>query len=332
MKPNSLTENALKIIDNRGKFAIEGASEKILQNQFGEGIISSALEYYAKTVLPAVLPIFPALIYLSCKAVGGNPKKTKNLAVFIMLVTSSGDIHDDIIDNSTHKFRRKTVFGKYGRDVALLAGDVLLIQGMTLLQKNYDSLTTKQKTNIADLINKSMIEIVKAESLESSLWMKADVTPQEYYEVINLKGDIAELHCKIGGIIGCADENALDDIARYGKVIGILSTMKEEFTDLLNPSELKHRIRKELPPYPMLCALQNDNIKRQIIPVTGKTKLSHKDLQFISKTVLTSMEVKKLKGELRELGENELASNKLLKNNGAAEELAILIEALTAEL
>jgi len=332
MKPNSLIENALVIINNRGKFAVDEGCQKILQSQFGKGVISAALNYYAKAILPSVLPIFPALILLSCKAVGGNPEKTKSLAVAMMLVTASGDIHDDIIDNSTHKFRRKTVFGKYGRDITLLVGDVLLIQGMTLLQKNCESLTVEQRMIIADLIAKSMIEIVKAESIETCLWKKTIVTPQEYFEVIRLKGDIAELHCKIGGIVGCADEKALVDIAQFGKVIGILSTMKEEFTDLLNSSELEHRIKNELPPYPMLYAFQNERIKKQIIPIIRKTEISQKDLHFISKTILNSLEVQKLRAELRVLGENELANNALLKNNGRARELAVLARALTVEL
>jgi len=53
---------------------------------------------------------------------------------------------------------------------------------------------------LLDLVAASMVEIVKAEAREASLWQKADVTPEEYFEVIKLKGGVAELHCKIGGI------------------------------------------------------------------------------------------------------------------------------------
>ena len=328
----SLTENALKIIEKRGRSAVDEACRKILKIPAGKGEVSDALNYYATTILPNVLPIFPALIYLSSLAVGGNPEKPKPTAVDMLLVTSAGDIHDDVIDNSINKFGRKTVFGKYGYNTALLAGDVLQIQGMTSLQQDFEPLSLGQRKNIADLISKAMTEIVDAESLETSLWKKKVISPQEYFEVIQLKSAIAELHCKIGGIIGCADTNALEQVARCGRVIGLLSTIKEEFIDLTNSSELEHRIKTELPPYPMLLALQSSELNRQVAKIMSKGRISRKDLEIIVSDVLGSIEVSSLKAELKIMGENELSSNLLLKNKESASELAILVKALSAEL
>src|ERR1700690_1332474 len=121
MQSESLTETALKIIDTRGQSALNEASQQILQYGCNGGIISEALKYYTKVIFPRVLPIFPTLIYLSCQAVGGDPEKTKSLAPAMLLITASGDIHDDIIDRSPSKFRKKTILGKYGKDIALLA-------------------------------------------------------------------------------------------------------------------------------------------------------------------------------------------------------------------
>ncbi len=84
-----------------------------------------------------------------------------------------------------------------------------------------------------------MVEIVKAEAIETSLWHKSNVSPKEYFEVIELKGGVAELHCRIGGIIGGGDEETIDALARYGRVIGILSTLKEEFVDMSSSVELE---------------------------------------------------------------------------------------------
>jgi len=332
VKPISLTENALSVISATGKFALEEASKRILQSQQSTHTISDALNYYAKTILPRVLPIFPALTYLSCKAAGGNPEKTKPLASAMTLITASGDIHDDIIDKSTQKFGTKTVFGKYGSDVTLLAGDALLIQGVTALQNACNPLSTEQKEKINSLITEAMLEIAKAESIEISLRKKTYVRPQQFFEVIMMKAGIAELHCKVGGIVAAADAEDLENLASCGRLIGALSTSKEEFVDLLNPSELEHRIKCELPPYPMLCALQNKTLKKQIAARKKKTGLSRTDLQFVAEAVMDCVEVRKLKAELRQLGEEELASNMLLKNNEGGKELKLLVEALAIEL
>jgi geranylgeranyl pyrophosphate synthase len=168
--------------------------------------------------------------------------------------------------------------------------------------------------------------------LESSLWKKKAVAPQEYFEVIQLKSAIAELHCKIGGIIGCADKKNLQQVARCGRVIGLLSTIKEEFTDLTNFLELQHRIKTELPPYPMLLALQNSVLNRQVAKIMSKGRIARKDLELVVSAVLNSVELSGLRAELKTMGEDELSSNLLLQNKESASELAILVKALSAEL
>jgi geranylgeranyl pyrophosphate synthase len=330
MTETSLTQKALDIVCGNGQFALARACEKMLTIQYDDGIIREALHYYAKNVLPKVLPIFPALITLSSKAVGASPENLQSVATAILLITSSGDIHDDIVDNSTRKFSRKTIVGRYSKDIALLAGDVLLVQGLTALQNECD-LSSAQRKTIADSVAAAMVEIVKAEAMEISLWHKTNVTPEEYFDVIKLKGGVAELHCRIGGIIGGGNKEAIDNLAGYGRVIGVLSTLKEEFVDLSNCVELEHRIKHELPPYPMLCAMQNKGFKKKTATFE-KAKFSDEDLQRTAEFVLGSLEVEKLSAEFREFGRKELANNNLLKGNDQAEELVLLLEALSDEL
>ena len=330
MTEPSITQNALDIVRRNGQFALARACEKILTSPYDDGTVCEALQYYAQTILPNVLPIFPALIYLSSKASGAIPKNLQSVATAMLLITSSGDIHDDIVDNSTRKFSRKTVVGKYGKDIALLAGDLLLVQGMTALQ-NECNLSNEQRKMLLDLVAASMVEIVKAEARETSLWQKANVMPEEYFEVIRLKGGVAELHCKIGGIIGGGDEETIDSLAHYGRVIGILSTLKEEFVDMSSLVELNHRIKRELPPYPMLCVAQN-KASNYTLTFAKSAKFSLKELRRVSETVLGSLEVEELNAEFREFGRKELANNPLLKGNERAGELVVLLEALTEEL
>ena len=72
MVKGTLTENALRIIQLKGQPAQMQACRRILENPYDEGPISDALHYYAQSVLPRALPIFPALINLSSKAVGAD--------------------------------------------------------------------------------------------------------------------------------------------------------------------------------------------------------------------------------------------------------------------
>lgn len=331
MKANSLTERALEIISLQGKGALDEACRTILDFDYGDETVNAAARYYARATLARVLPIFPALLWLSCKAVGGSPEKTNSLAPPLMIITASGDIHDDVIDRSKRKCRRKTVFGRYGREVAILVGDAFLMQGLAILNRSQD-LSLQQKQTLFDLTEKSLFESIRAELAETRLWKKRDVTPQEYFEVIKLKGSVAELVCRIGGVVGCADEKALAEISRFGRVIGVLSSVKDEFMDMQNLPELRHRVKYELPPYPVIYASQNPLIKKKIEPAFKRREPLKKDLQSMAETVLKSEEVKKLKAELAELGKRELEENSLLKDYEKAEEAAVVLRALAAEM
>ena len=331
MKARSLTHNAVDIIQSEGQFAVAQACQTILQNPYDNGVVCEALHYYAENVLPKVFPIFPALICLTSKAAGGTPENARSVAAAMLLITSSGDIHDDIVDDSTHKFGKKTLFGRYGKNIALLAGDVLLMQGMSALL-NDCVLSGEQRMSISDLVAASMFEIVKAEAVETTLWQKTNVTPTEFFEVIKLKGGVAELHCRIGGILGGGDQKTIEALTRYGRTIGVLLTLKEEFVDLTSSVELEHRIKHELPPYPMLCALQNKALKAKIAAITKKDEFSPKDLALVAELVLGSIEVGELKEEFRGFGRKELEENSFLSGKKKAEELVCLLEALTAEL
>ena len=113
--------------------------------------------------------VFPALTSLSCEAAGRRyPRKTFETGVALTLIAAAADIHDDIIDKSARKYSKMTVFGKYGADIGILAGDVLLMQGMSLLNKS-NKMSAKQKTQLFEELFNSFIVISKAEAYELNL-------------------------------------------------------------------------------------------------------------------------------------------------------------------
>ncbi|HLN45902.1 MAG TPA: hypothetical protein VK209_09380, partial [Candidatus Sulfotelmatobacter sp.] len=148
-------ETVLEIIDKRGRHIVEHAIDQIIRSQYEAGLVSSALRYYAKVTLPRVLPIFPTLTSISCEMTDGDPADVVPFATAMVLITSSGDLHDDIIDRSIRKYSRKTVLGRFGTSVTLLAGDALLVQGQALLQIACETLKKEQRRAILRLIPKA---------------------------------------------------------------------------------------------------------------------------------------------------------------------------------
>lgn len=327
-----LMEKVKGFVEKRGKAAIERAKGEILGSEYKGGIVSSALKYFARVTLTGGLPVFPALISLSCEAVGGKTERTTSIGAALTLIAGAADIHDDIIDQSSVKYSKKTVYGKFGGDIALLAGDALLIQGATLLQKECESLSIEQRQAILFLIPNALFEISNAEIMEIRLRKKFDIKPQEYLKVIRLKAVVPEVLCRIGAILGNADDKSVQALGHYGRTFGIVSIVRDEFIDLIEYPELQNRIKNECLPLPLLYALQNPKILNEIKPFIESPNLAKVDADKIVKITLNSEEVKKLKKKIRLTVIDELKMVGLMPKNGISEEITLLLQAVTEDL
>ncbi len=331
MNQVEVEDAAVEMVERRGRAAMEKAKQEILNTTYDNGAIASALKYYAKVNFPLVMPIFPALMSLAYDAVKqGKTSKPdlESVAAAMVLTAFSADIHDDIIDQSDVKYAKKTVCGKFGSGIALLAGDALLIQGNTMLHQACETLTVKQRKEISSLIPKALYEISTAEALEIKLSKKPVIDPEEHFNVMRLKGVVAEVQCRIGGILGEADEASLEVLAGYGRTVGMLGAIKDEFSDIFNGQELLHRIKFECPPMPMVYACQDKKVRSQIRELVDDPDFSNKHVRKIGKLIMGSEGYQKLIREINDEIGLELKNLALYNENGVVDEMTLLLRVL----
>jgi geranylgeranyl pyrophosphate synthase len=329
---SDLTEQVTEIIEEKGRVAIEKARNEILSMQTHGGEATSALAHFAKVTLTGGLPVFPVLLTLSCEAVGGKTEKTTAVSAALTLMAGAADIHDDIIDQSKVKYSKKTVFGKFGASVALLAGDALLIQGSTLLQQECESLTRDQRTAILALIPEALFEISNAEAQESHLMKSLNAKPQEYLEIIRMKAVVPELHCKIGAIMGNASKANVEALGSYGRTFGVTSLVRDEFGDLYEYPELENRIKNECLPLPMLYALQNPKLRNEIEAYIESGNFERKTLNRLKKLVLESDPVEELRKDLDRMVADGVNCLESVGNNVQLKLLKSLLKVTTASM
>ena len=126
-----ITKQMLAILHERGKEGLKLARKTILEEKIESKEVREALDYFINEYWHDVTR--PALLSLVCEAVGGDPDIAMPIAISMSLISGGIDIHDDIIDQSETKGDRPTVFGKFGKDIALLVGDALMFKGFTML-------------------------------------------------------------------------------------------------------------------------------------------------------------------------------------------------------
>jgi geranylgeranyl pyrophosphate synthase len=289
-----LSQYVEKLLVKRGKKTLGMVRQAVLEEKIECKEAREALQYFVTQYWYDLAR--PTLLSLCCEAVGGNPEATAPFAVPLSLMSGALDIQDDIIDQSKTKYGRKTVYGKYGKEISMLVADALLFKGFTLLQKACMQIPAEKATKIIDLIKNMFYELGDAEAMELQLRGRLDATPEEYLHIIEKKAADTEAHARIGAIIGNATEIEQENLGKYGRLLGIASIVRDDIVDLFDRREAKHRIRKEHLPLPVIysltqhknkslirASLNEKNIKNLIteINMTGGFKLTREFMEKI---------------------------------------------------
>lgn len=277
-----LLEKAKKLCEKEGMKGWKLAQETMLKEKPSSPELQEAIKYVMLKYQPDYFR--PALLSFCCKAVGGNPKTTISAGAALTLFAWAIGIHDDIIDQSKTKNRRSTVLGKFGKDLALILSDVLLFKGFTMLRKTLESkISVKRIIRILETIEKIWFEQSVGETLEIQSRGLTDITPKKCLEKIRMRASEIEACTRIGGILGGGSEKQIEALGTYGRLIGMIGILRNELIDMLEFKVLRHRIRKESLPLPLVYALQNPQIKPKLISLITSSEVTKEDLRSISK-------------------------------------------------
>jgi geranylgeranyl pyrophosphate synthase len=301
-------ERIRRILIKKSAQALSLAREAILSERIRSSEARSALRYYVANWREA---IHPGLIDFVSEAAQGDSGEVLDLQVSMLLFSAAIDVHDDIIDNSTQKHGTPTVFGKFGRDMAILLGNAFMIKGFILLFEAVEKLPHRMKNEILKTVKCALFEVGDAHACELRLKHRWDADPAEYLEILEKKGAIIEAEARIGALVGGGTRQVIDALSRYGRILGLLGTLREEFVDMFEVQEMQNRIQNECLPIPVMYALQDMSARDKILKIFSKGRIAEKDLEEAIGTVSETRTVKALKRKMSE--EIEEAVNLLLK-------------------
>jgi geranylgeranyl pyrophosphate synthase len=324
-----LIEQVQRLLEERSQKSLEIAKKEILQEKMECREINDAFMYYVRNWNDVV---HPGLISIACEAVGGSVDKAIPIQVVMLLLTAAVDIHDDIIDESKTKYGKPTVFGRFGRDIALLVGDAFLMKALVLLHKLEKQFPTEKMDAIWNIINSRFFELGDAEALEASFRGNIDISPEEYFQILKMKASTFEAHMRIGAVVGDGEQDIVDLLGNYGRKLGILVSIREDFIDVFEPDELKNRVRNECLPLPVLYAFKNPQTKKIILHYLSKRKISDKDAERIVDIVFGEENVGIFKNEVKRLAEEVCDSISGIPKKNLVPQLQISIKGIIEDL
>lgn len=313
-KDTEISDKVQRLFEEKGRKALEIAKKTIAieQERMGCKEVKEALNYFMNEYWFDVAR--PALLSIVCEAVGGNPKSTTNVAVSSILISGAVDIHDDIIDRSKTKYGKQTVYGKFGKDIALLIGNALLFKGLVFLSE-VEGLSEQKRKVVLETLKDMFFELGDAEAMELHFRKCATPSPEEYLKVIEKKSADVEAHTRIAAILGGATDKEIERLGRYGRLLGMLIILRDDVLDLLDNCELKSRIVKEHLPLPILYACQNAETKSRLDRLFKKPRITSKEARLIRELTEKSGGIAKSVELMKELASEALSTLKQLKIN-----------------
>ncbi|MCW4023995.1 MAG: polyprenyl synthetase family protein [Candidatus Bathyarchaeota archaeon] len=312
MTKQDLTLQIQTLLTKYGQKGLQTTKQNLKDKNIAQPI-QKILTYFIEETWPNTH--HPALIALSCEAAGGNPEAASTIGAAVVMLTGAADIHDDIIDNSKIKSGKQTIYGKYNKELVLLAGDVLFLKGYFLLQEACKGFPAAKQQAINSTIEQAFNKIAAAITSERVLREKP-VNPDMFHKVLEQKGTITQACVEVGAILADAPEEQRMVLCRFGKTLGYLMTLKNEFDDLYKCAEIRNRSKNEILPLPLLYALKDNAAKKQLTPLL-QGKISQKKTRQIAEITENVQRVIQLKTDMFYLKNNEQIKLSQLPNTDA---------------
>lgn len=294
-KVKSITSRKLvQILEEKSKKGIDLAKRMMLEEKIKSDIIRHALEYYVSNW---EILTHPAPFAIAYEAVGGDPDKMAEAQAAVVMLSAALDIHDDIIDKSETKHGKQTLTGKYGQDIALLLGNAFFVNGFMLLDHSASKLRPEKIQEIFHITKKGLFEVGDAHALEFRFRQEMHANAEEYMQILKMKAVTTQMSMQLGAMLGGGTNEEIEALTRYGRILGTLAALREEFIDIFETQELNQRLQNECLPIPILYALEDSNSKK-IEEILSKKKIRKDNGEDLLRLISQSRRVKALKKEM----------------------------------
>ena len=208
----------------------------------------------------------PMFVFLTAKMVseGKVNERTYRGACVIELIHTATLVHDDVVDDSNRRRGFFSLNALWKNKIAVLVGDYLLSKGLLLSIDNGDF-------DLLRIISVAVREMSEGELLQIEKARRLDITEAIYYEIIRKKtATLIASCCALGAQSVIEDEVQVENMHRFGELIGMAFQIKDDLFDYTDDAIGKPTgidIKEQKMTLPLIYALRNTDwlTKRKII-------------------------------------------------------------------
>ena len=226
----------------------------------------------------------PAMVALAARAAADtvNSERLATVGAAVEFVHMATLVHDDVVDNTATRRGKPTANAVFGNGVAVLSGDYILARAMRLLAIDGD-------LRVIRTVSEITVEMSEGEVMEISATGRADLSREDYLEILRKKTAVfVEGCCRCGAIVAGAPSDIEDALADYGYRLGMAFQIADDLLDYTGDPEITGKprgtdLKDGRATLPFLLALEcaADDEKAKLLAAFGNATLSDEAVQEI---------------------------------------------------
>ena len=240
-----------------------------------------------------------------------DPLRATSLAAAVELLHNATLIHDDYVDESTHRRGRPTVAAAEGAERAIAVGDYYFAKATRLIAEIGNSEVTTTMAEALEAICASQIDDV---ALRGAFPGDHD----SYLRVV--RGKTAALFaaaCASGALLSDAPPEVVGALKRYGDRLGVAFQMADDMVDF-SPSSGKPvglDIRQRVLSLPLIYAAEDRSVGAEVRRLLAGS-LGDKEVGRVAELVTSSDALKRVGDEARGLVDEALRELEAIELDG----------------
>lgn len=252
-----------------------------LRNKSIEHALVDMLNTGGKLVRPAYTLLF------STFGEEHNPNRARAFAAAIEVLHMATLIHDDIIDDSPKRRGQHSIQSRYGKDIAVYAGDYLFTVSFKLIADYSNSMKQMQ------INTKGMEKILMGEIDQMHLRYNQKITIRNYLTQISGKtAQLFALSCYSGALESGQTERFARNCYYIGSHIGMAFQIKDDILDYTQTTDgfgkpVLEDVRQGIYSAPLIYAMHKKNAPFKEL-LEKKDQLTKKETQIIQQFVIHS--------------------------------------------
>ncbi|WHZ12589.1 MAG: Octaprenyl diphosphate synthase [Burkholderiaceae bacterium] len=210
----------------------------------------------------------PALLLLTCGALGYTGTQRFNLAAIVEFIHTATLLHDDVVDESTLRRGRATANESFGNPASVLVGDFLYSRAFQMM---LDAGSMRVMEILADATN----VIAEGEVLQLMNMHDASLDEAGYLRVIRSKtAKLFEASARLGAVLAASSSEIEQACADYGQALGTAFQVIDDLLDYDGDAtemgkNLGDDLREGKATLPLIVAMQRGNAEERSIVRTA---------------------------------------------------------------